>query len=233
VLYEEKRAGDPETLPGIADGRPFDPWFSYPTAPENSKAILLNLEGKRYIDESDPVGSKYPRLVQSILEQRRGRVIVVGDQALVDAGRNIADQIKLIEEQKGFVIKANSVEEFAQELYKAFGVPVANVVRTINEYNNAIATNTASELEVSRLNGQFPLTTPPYYGILAVPGLYDNFGGVAINTNAQVLDRHRDPIPGLYAVPPCAGDVMREMYGGGIGAAGTFGYIAGKHISAS
>jgi succinate dehydrogenase/fumarate reductase flavoprotein subunit len=230
--WEEKRAGDPATLPGLGWGRPSPPWIHATFADEN-KGIIINLDGKRYIDESSTIDSKYARLPQSILSQKRGRVIIVGDQAIYDSVQSSGTSLQAIEEQNGIVVKGNTLEDFAQKLQNTCGVNRANVIKTIMDYNAAIEAGTADQLEVPRVDCLFALATPPYYGILTVPNVYHVFGGLAINENAQVLNLNRDPISGLYATPPCAGDVFREVYGGGIASAGTFGYIAGKHIAAN
>jgi succinate dehydrogenase/fumarate reductase flavoprotein subunit len=231
VVWEEKRAGDPETLLGIDGGRVSPPWIHATFADEN-KGIIINLEGKRYIDESSVIDSKYARLPQSILSQKRGRVVIVGDQAIYDSVQSSENSLKNIEDQKGVVIKGDTLDDFAQKLQDRLGVWKGNVIRTITEYNEAIRNGTAALAEVPRVDCQFALETPPYYGILTVPNVYHPFGGLAINENAQVLDLDHAPIPGLYSCPPCAAS-FREVYGGGIASAGTFGYIAGKHIVAS
>jgi hypothetical protein len=41
-----------------------------------------------------------------------------------------------------------------------------------------------------------------------------------------------EPIPGLYAIPPTAGGIMRSIHTGMIGCAGAFGLIGAKHAAA-
>jgi succinate dehydrogenase/fumarate reductase flavoprotein subunit len=231
ALYEAARAGDPATLPGISNGRPSPPWV-HATFADETKGIVINLDGKRYIDESSMVDSKYARFPQSILKQKRGRVVVIGDQAIYDAVESSANSIKNIEDQGGIIIKGDTLESFAQGLQDRLGIPKVTAINTINEYNAACAAGTATALDVPRVLNQIALATPPYYGILIVPAVYHTFGGVAVNENAQVIGLDRKPIVGLYATPPCAGDIFREVYGGGIASAGTFGYIAGSQIAA-
>ncbi len=71
----------------------------------------------------------------------------------------------------------------------------------------------------------------PFYALPVEPGAIGTKGGARVDGNAQVLHVRGAPIPGLYA----AGNVMAGITGAGypgagstIGAAMTFGYIAGR-----
>jgi succinate dehydrogenase/fumarate reductase flavoprotein subunit len=58
-------------------------------------------------------------------------------------------------------------------------------------------------------------------------------GGPKTNADAQVLDWHGNPIPGLYAAGDAMAAVPGEAYGGAGGTLGpgmTFDYIAGRHL---
>jgi succinate dehydrogenase/fumarate reductase flavoprotein subunit len=72
---------------------------------------------------------------------------------------------------------------------------------------------------------------PPFYALEVHPGAIGTKGGARVNARAQVLHVGGAPIPGLYA----AGNVIAGITGAGypgagstIGAAMTFGYIAGS-----
>jgi 3-oxosteroid 1-dehydrogenase len=75
------------------------------------------------------------------------------------------------------------------------------------------------------------IAKPPFYALEVHPGAIGTKGGARTNERAQVLHVNGQPIPGLYA----AGNVMAGVMGPGypgagstIGAAMTFGYLAGR-----
>ncbi|NPV08498.1 MAG: FAD-binding protein [Anaerolineae bacterium] len=191
------------------------------------RGLLVNKEGKRFIDESSPLEGKYVRLQQAVLNQTEGMAYQIGDQAIFDAAMGSAAAIEAIEAEGGTVIVADTLEELADQLAER-GVRRGAFLRTIEEYNQAIADETTMDLDVPRAAGLFPIENPPFYAIAVTAQIYMTFGGIAINEKCQALDRQKGPIPGLYAVPPAGGGVFDVIYGGGIGIAGTFGYLAGK-----
>ena len=68
--------------------------------------------------------------------------------------------------------------------------------------------------------------TPPYYAVQIFPLARKNFGGVKTDLQCRVLDKHFEPIAGLYAAGEVAG-----MAGGHInGRAGLEGTMLGPSI---
>lgn len=229
-LYEKARSGDPASLPGISSGRPAVPGWVSPLFPDQTLGILVNLQGKRFADETSPMDAKYARLPQTVIKQKRGMAFMIGDQAIHDEVAGSETIIKMYRDQGGKVIVGDSLEDFATKLQDTFGVYKGTLMKTIDDYNKAIDNGTAPNLEVSRLAGHNKIAQGPFYALPITSNVYHTFGGLAINENAQVLDIQREPIPNLYACPPCAA-IFREVYCGGIASAGVFGYIAGKHIT--
>ena len=62
-------------------------------------------------------------------------------------------------------------------------------------------------------------------------GITFTFGGVKINTEAQVLDLTDKVIPGLYAAGELVGGIFYQNYPGGTGLlnGSVFGRLAGKN----
>lgn len=149
----------------------------------------------------------------------------------------IADETKLLDiitsdEVGGAYFSTDTIEDLADQLNAAgpatYKVHKANLVKTIEEYNAAAETGTGDDLfpPKSGSTNCTPIVEPPFYAVPMRAAIYANYGGVAIDTNAQVLDISRKPIPGLYATVPCAGGVFHEFYTGTIAGAGVTGRLA-------
>jgi 3-oxosteroid 1-dehydrogenase len=77
----------------------------------------------------------------------------------------------------------------------------------------------------------------PFYALEVVPGALATKGGLRVNERAEVLSARPPfgPIEGLYAAGNCSNAAVPGAYqgpGATIGAALTFGYIAGREVSA-
>ena len=60
------------------------------------------------------------------------------------------------------------------------------------------------------------IDTPPFLAYPVTAGVTFTFGGLHVNTDAQVLNVTGDPIEGLYA----SGDIMGIFYNGYVGSTG-------------
>lgn len=79
-----------------------------------------------------------------------------------------------------------------------------------------------------------PLERGPFYAVRVVAGSLGTFAGLKVNVQAQVLDDHGQPIPGLYAGGNDMDSLMAGHYPSGgitLGPAMTFGWIAAHHAA--
>ena len=236
-----------ESLPYTLEGRVG--LSDYTETFEPLGSILVNLDGHRYVDES----LRSYRVAQATIKQRRAMGVWVGDQKMwgpwldeptIFTGKTPREQFALMAETGGVLVQADTLESLAGQLagLEANRVHRTNLLRTISGYNEAVAVGHGTELDVPRSPGRnvlkaeipaLPLDEPPFYAWPVRPAIYMCYGGVRINEHAQALDSHGEPVRGLYAVPPTAGGVYREVYVGSISCAGAFGWLAGRHAVAA
>lgn len=212
-------------------------------------SVIVNLDGLRFIDESET----YYRVPQAVIKQRRATAVMLWDESSwgpwsqepnLFSGRTPQEQFKTMAESGGVLLTSDTIDDLADQLAALVPnrVHKANLLRTITEYNKAVRDGVAAEMEIPRTsrvssagteNKPLPLEKPPFYAWPVRPAIYMCYGGVRINEHAQVLSPQGAAVPGLYAVPPVAGGVFREVYAGGISCAGAFGWIAGRHAAAT
>jgi succinate dehydrogenase/fumarate reductase flavoprotein subunit len=126
---------------------------------------------------------------------------------------------------KGWVIKADSLEELAAKL----SVDTAVLKKTIADYNQYCAGK--KDPDFGRELGLIPLDAAPYYAVKGYPGLWGTAGGPKINVNAEVMDVKGQPIRRLYAAGNASGFSFPHMYplsGTAIGDCFAMGRIAGR-----
>ena len=58
----------------------------------------------------------------------------------------------------------------------------------------------------------FPVEEGPFTAVKLGPGLLAVVGGIHISDNFEVLTAENEPIPGLYAIGNCAGDIYAYDY---------------------
>ena len=157
-------------------------------------AILINEEGKRFIDE---VGTRDVVSAAEIAQTGSYSWLVV-DQAMVDASSVIQGYIK-----KGYTVTGETYEE----LGKAMGVDEAAFAETMKTWNGYVEAK--NDPDFGRTSFANPLDTAPYYAIKVTAGVHHTMGGLTINTNTEVLKEDGTVIPGLFA----AGEVTGGVHG--------------------
>jgi len=110
----------------------------------------------------------------------------------------------------------------------------------VREYNAAVQTSVPFDpnskdgrstrgLAVNKSNWATTLDQPPFEAFTITAGITFTFGGIKVNTDAQVKDVDDRPIPGLYAAGELVGGLFYTNYPGGSGlmSGSVFGKIAG------
>jgi fumarate reductase flavoprotein subunit len=155
-------------------------------------AILVNTEGKRFIDElktRDVVS-------EAELAQPNGFVYVLYDAQIFADNKAAASY-----EELGLSVKADTLEALAKELK----IDAATLQATVAAYNASGTEGTDDEF--GRKQGLAALTKAPFYACKVSPGIHHCMGGIRINTLNQALKADGTPIPGLFAAGETTGGI--------------------------
>ena len=196
--------------------------------------VLVNRDGQRFVDEAPgSIDAHYEETTLTIAEQKQGIAFCILD-----------DKINRIENWKRCV-RSDRPPETAPDvvtLGKKLGFDGAAASRTIAAFNQAcrpgnfdpkILDGLATEnLTPRKSNYAVPLDTPPFHAYPMISSNTFTFGGLKVNTNAQVVSQSGDAMPGLYA----AGETVGIYYGRYPGATSVlrgavFGRRAGEHAA--
>ena len=196
--------------------------------------IIVNNLGKRFVDEgADFRNYTYVKYGREILKQPQRAAFQIFDQKVVPILR---DEYRIREVTKA---EAGTIEELARKLE----IDPEGLARTVREFNAAVQESPFNPaiLDGKGTRGITPpksnwaqrLDSPPYVGYGVTCGITFTFGGLKINTRAQVLDTEDRPIPGLYAAGELVGGLFYYNYPGGAGlmAGAVFGKIAGENAA--
>ena len=178
-------------------------------------AILVNAEGKRFIDE---VGTRDVVSAAEIAQPGSFGYLIV-DQAMVDASSVIQGYIK-----KGFTTQGDTYEALAA----ALGMDEAAFAETMNNWNACVEAK--SDPDFGRTSFANPLSTAPYYAIKVTPGVHHTMGGLKINPATEVLTEDGTAIPGLFAAGEITGGVhgANRLGGNAVADFVVFGRIAAE-----
>ena len=158
-------------------------------------AILVNTNGKRFIDEvlTRDVVSK------AEIEQPNSFAYLIIDQKMVDESLLIQGYIS-----KGYTRQADTYEDLA----KALNIPAETFAKTMNDWNGYVKAR--KDPDFGRTSFIEPLDKAPYYAIKVTPGIHHTMGGLRIDAKSHVLRADGSVIPGLFA----AGEVTGGVHGG-------------------
>ena len=132
---------------------------------------------------------------------------------------------KFIEE--GIVVTADTLEELAE----AIDVPVDAFVETIEKYNSYVDAGVDPDFGKNAFGSK--IETAPFYAVPERPSAHHTMGGLAINTNTEVLDADGNVIPGLFAAGEVTGGIHagNRVGGNAVADAWVFGKIAGTNAA--
>jgi succinate dehydrogenase/fumarate reductase flavoprotein subunit len=177
----------------------------------NLYGILVNAEGRRFANFHGWAKEVMPVL----LKQSPATCWCIFDEASKPyfnvSGSDWGDFKKvdsLILQNPSLVKKAQTLEQLAE----LSGLPAKNLVETVARYNQLV--ELGEDLDFGRFGPGKPefsntasprIAIAPYYAMQTFPLTRKSMGGVAIDMQCRVLDKGKQPIPGLYAVGELTG----------------------------
>ena len=174
--------------------------------------LRVNRLGKRFTPEYEPYG----HLALSIQAQPGTYDFYVVDSALDEKIDKIwtpssscygAKEVWVAAAQSDNACQADTLEELAGLM----GVDAETFVATIERWNEMAEAGEDSDFGFP---GDMMMTidTPPYYATKEYADGLCTAGGLLVDTNCQVLDVDREPIPGLYAAGIVSGGMFYNTY---------------------
>jgi len=201
-----------------------------------SLGIVINARGERFVDEgADFRNYTYSRMGARLLQEPGAIAWQVFDQRVVPL---LPSEYRVRHATR---VEANTLAELAQKLE---GVDAQGFLRTVAQFNQSIKAEVAFNpavkdgratlgLPLPKSNWANPIDQPPFVAYGVTCGITCTYGGLRINSDAQVKDEDDSVIDGLYAAGELVGGLYYVRYPGGAGlmSGSVFGKIAGEHAA--
>ncbi len=196
--------------------------------------VVVNADGKRFVDEGlDFRNYTYSGMGAKVLQQPGGVAWQLFDQ---HSEHLLPDEYRVRHATR---IQADTLEELAAKLE---GVNVNALLDTLREYNAAVRREvpfnpsirdgrSTQGLAIPKSNWANPLERGPFVAYAVTCGITFTFGGLKVNSGAQVIDEDGQVIPGLYAAGELVGNLYYVKYAGGAGL--TSGSVLGRIAGAA
>ena len=151
------------------------------------------------------------------------------------------EKVKHLLRDEYFIPQVTMVEaETIEQLANGLGISKDGLIKTIKEYNACVQEGdfdptsldgkTTKGLTLPKSNWALKIDQPPYVGYAVTCGITFTFGGLKIDSLAQVKDTSDLTISGLFAAGEITGGIFYNNYPGGAGlmSGAVFGKIAGE-----
>lgn len=195
--------------------------------------ILLNHDGERFLDEGEDMWMEtYAKFGEIVFEQPYQEAFVIHSASTND---------HVVHTGPTKPITADSIDELVQRL------DIKNqekAIETFEEYNaacdpqnefipNELDGNSCTDVPLPKSNWAVPLEETPLFAYPVTGGITFTYGGLAQNTDSQIVDTSHNPIEGLYGAGNVTGGIFYTNYIGGsaLTKAAVFGKLAGEHAA--
>jgi succinate dehydrogenase/fumarate reductase flavoprotein subunit len=195
-----------------------------PEALRGSGGILLNEQGRRFIDEL----TTRDKVTAAIFAQPGAQAFLLLDKFAAELFGLGSVQFYL---KRGLASKCDSVDEIAKFISSADSGSLAESLKnTIEDYRESCSSGSDSFGKKS-----FPskFIEPEFYVMEVVPVVHYCMGGLKIDKSAQVIDQDGRPVPGIFAAGEVTGGVhgVNRLAGNSLLECVVFGRIAGQTAS--
>jgi tricarballylate dehydrogenase len=194
---------------------------------------MINAAGERFVDEgADFRNYTYAKYGRVILSQPGQFAWQIFDSKVLHLLR---DEYRIRQVTK---VRADTIEELVAKLDD---VNAERALATIKCYNTSIRVNVpfnpnikdgrdTDGLAIPKSNWANAIDEPPFEAYAVTCGITFTFGGVKVDTRAQVIDTEGNPIAGLFAAGEMVGGLFYLNYPGGTGlmSGAVFGRQAGS-----
>jgi succinate dehydrogenase/fumarate reductase flavoprotein subunit len=224
------------TMPAPPADPPAAMWTAV-TQYATQDAVLLDLDGRRFFDESLSMQDEVAAM--HIVRQRDARAFLVMDRR-VHADEPLPGRSEA-RTQPNYAnavaagaphVAAPTLDSLADALGR-WGVDRDASLRTLVEFNAAVAGGRSNLLEVPRRGSRIGLVEPPFHALAVRPGITFTLGGIEVDDAFHVLDDRGRPVPGLFAAGADAGGTYADGYMGGLVLGLVQGRLAGRNAARS
>lgn len=195
--------------------------------------IIVNAKGERFVDEgADFRNYTYAKYGREVLAQPGHFAWQIFDSKVTHLLR---DEYRIRQVTK---VSSDTLEGLAEQLE---GVDAQGFLKTVSDYNAAVQSDVpfnpnikdgrgTEGLALPKSNWANLLDEPPFEAYAITCGITFTFGGLRINTDAEVQSTDYRSIPGLFAAGELTGGIFYNNYPGGTGLinGAVFGKIAGQ-----
>lgn len=209
-----------------------EPWYLPLTQYHSHAAIVVNMEGRRFADESrgDEVTN------QLALKQTYSRAYLIADERIrreyavgppYPHGQDV-DRFQTAIDAGGRVIVADTIDEMIERMGE-WGVDRAALRQTLDNYR-IVAEGGTAPVDAPMPENPARLEEAPFYAVACRPALTFPYGGVRVDHDGRCLDHDGHPVPGLWCVGADAGGLQGPGYIGGLVLGLVFGPITAEAI---
>ena len=181
----------------------------------SSSAIWVNMDGQRFVNESDSVKVTTPAVINERTSSYWAVFDAAGMEQLAVRGATGWDDPKkvLLERYPHVVPSAASIGELA----RVIGLEPDALTATVDRYNSMVdkgededfdrfsSTSSPARDLIRQAHTPARIDQAPFYALHTLAVTRKSMGGVLIDLSGRVLDNVGQPIPGLYAVGEVTG----------------------------